>query len=175
MHPSAIKKKRQSSFHRLHHETQGNLLSLLCTLGSACKRTENAEARNCSLPLRSLFPKEPNNGRSCSLMRRDIVEQFPGDICGESPGMSSHLPPLPYTLLLLIQQDQPLLWLGPCDRSWKKGLLLSPCRRDGRFFSSLFSASLDSHSQKKREKEREKNMEERNKGKKQHCVLWCSP
>ncbi|CAB1441116.1 unnamed protein product [Pleuronectes platessa] len=38
----------------------------------------------CRLHLPS--PDEPNNGRGCSLMRRDIVGQFPGDICGESLG-----------------------------------------------------------------------------------------
>lgn len=37
---------------------------------------------------RSPSPNEPNNGCGCSLMHRDIVEQFPGDICGESLGMS---------------------------------------------------------------------------------------
>lgn len=49
-----------------------------------------------------LFPNEPNNGCGCSLMHRDIVEQFPGDICGDSFGVrpppnpsSPHtLPPL---------------------------------------------------------------------------------
>ncbi|KAI9542338.1 hypothetical protein NQZ68_020685 [Dissostichus eleginoides] len=36
------------------------------------------------MPPISLFPNEPNNGCGCSLMRTDIVEQFPGDICGKS-------------------------------------------------------------------------------------------
>lgn len=53
----------------------------------SCERGENAEAGICAGPPGSPSPQKLNNSRSCSLMRRDIVEQFPGDICGESLGM----------------------------------------------------------------------------------------
>ena len=62
-----------------------------------CNTLKNAEACNYAMPPRSLSPSEPNNGRGCSLMRRDIGRQFPGDICGESLGMPPPPHPTPPT------------------------------------------------------------------------------
>lgn len=97
-----------------------------------CNTLRNAEARNCAM----LFLNELNNGCGCSLMRRDIVEQFPGDICGESLGM----PPIPSSSPHTSPLHPPSLATAvvrALRREIKKRLLLSPCRRDGRMFLSF--------------------------------------
>lgn len=74
-------------------------------------------------------------------MRRDIVEQFPGDICGESLGM----PPTPlgpththaHTHFSLHPPSAATAVVRALRWEIKKKLLLSPCRRDGRLFLSL--------------------------------------
>lgn len=164
------------TYNKTRHETFMVVLYPHCRC--LCNTLQNAEARNWAMPPRSLCPNEPNNGCGCSLMRRDIVEQFPGDICGESLGIPPH-PSSPHTSPL----HPPSLATAvvrALRREIKKRLLLSPCRRDGRLFlsSSFFSASLASHPQKgkwrgKREREKKKTTVWR-KERKLYCVLWRS-
>ncbi len=142
-----------------------------------CNTLQNAEARNCAMPPRSLCPNEPNNGCGCSLMRRDIVEQFPGDICGESLGMPPHTPSSPHTSPL----HPPSLATAvvrALRREIKKRLLLSPCRRDGRLFPSLFfffclTRFTPTEGEVKGE-ERKKKTTVWRKERKLYCVLWRS-
>lgn len=137
----------------VHNETHKKARCLLAlrhvqpVLCRLVQRTESAEAGVCAPPPRAPSPSEPNNGCGCSLIRRDVVEQFPGDICGGSLGMPplpspphSH-PPFhprqPHTLLLFIRRAGPQSPLGPSEGRLKRRLLL---QSDGRL-------RLSSHSQ----------------------------
>lgn len=141
----------------------------------SCNTLKNADARNCALPPRSLSPSEPNNGCGCSLMRRDIVEQFPGDICGESLGMPTpsapHTSPLhPLSLATAV--------VRALQREIKKRLLLSPCRRDGRLFLSFFFFmllhSLHTH-RKGSERGEEKKITAWGEKKETYTAIYCVP
>lgn len=79
--------------------------------------------------------------------------------------------PLPYTLLLYIEQAGPLLWLVPSDRSWggggvkKGGFVVSLQER----WTSFFLLHLF-HSQRRGKSEKKNNKEER---KRKKCNTVC--
>lgn len=102
----------------------------------SCEHRENAEAGICAGPPGSPSAQKLNNSRGCSLMRRDIAEQFPGDICGESLGMP---PPSPRrTHFTSSSRPGRCCRQGPPKGEIKKGAVVSLQERWTPVFSLFF-------------------------------------
>lgn len=94
----------------------------------------------------ALSPNEPNNGCGCSLMCRDIVEQFPGDICGESLGMPPH--PFHHTHFSSSSTDPGhCCRQGPWTRDKKEAVVVSLQERWTPVFLLFLLPSLHTHRQ----------------------------